>query len=55
MISLEPCDELLRPLNKIKPPKQYEEEIGKYEKEAKHWMDKIHSYDLKKSGQFMVG
>jgi len=35
MMSLEPCDFLLRPLNKITPPDNFKDEIDREEKEVK--------------------
>ena len=51
MLSLEPCDSMMRPLNKISPPDQYKEEIEKYETEVKHWLDFINRNDLQNSLQ----
>lgn len=56
MISLEPCDNLLRPLNKIKPPTGViADTIDKEEKNVKKWIDLINKIDLEKSGGLMPG
>ena len=49
MLSLEPCDEMMRPLNKISPPEKFKDEIEKYESEVKHWLDFINWNDTKSS------
>lgn len=55
MMSLEPCDFLLRPLNKITPPDNLKDEIDKEEKEVKAQLDKINKNDLMRMGQYVEG
>ncbi len=45
MISLDPCDKLLRPLSKIQPPDDLKAEIDEREGNVKKWLDKINKID----------